>query len=62
MPVEYKPKGKGWYFETSTKMGDTLLTADEKKAYTLTDMGTILNYETKVKLKILFKGDVSAAK
>jgi len=43
-------------------MGDTLLTADEKKAYTLTDMGTILNYETKVKLKILFKGDVSAAK
>jgi tungstate transport system substrate-binding protein len=52
------PKGKGWYFETGTKMGDTLLSADEKKAYTLTDMGTFLNYETKIKLKILFQGDV----
>jgi tungstate transport system substrate-binding protein len=51
------PKGKGWYFEAGAKMGDTLLVADRKKAYTLSDMGTFLNYESKIKLKILFKGD-----
>jgi tungstate transport system substrate-binding protein len=51
------PKGKGWYFETGAKMGDTLLTANLKKAYTLSDMGTFLNYEPKINLKILFKGD-----
>jgi tungstate transport system substrate-binding protein len=51
------PKSKGWYFETGTKMGDTLIAADEKKAYTITDMGTFLNYETKIALKILYKGD-----
>ncbi|MFH1702256.1 MAG: substrate-binding domain-containing protein [Nitrospirota bacterium] len=51
------PKGKGWYFETGAKMGDTLLTANQKKAYTLSDMGTFLNYESKITLKILFKGD-----
>jgi tungstate transport system substrate-binding protein len=51
------PKGKGWYFETGAKMGDTLLTADQKKAYTLSDMGTFLNYESKINLKVLFKGD-----
>jgi len=51
------PKGKGWYFETCGKMGDTLLIADQKKAYTLTDIGTFLNYEKQVDLKILFQGD-----
>lgn len=51
------PKGKGWYFETGAKMGDTLLIADQKGAYTLSDMGTFLNYESKIDLKVLFKGD-----
>jgi tungstate transport system substrate-binding protein len=51
------PKGKGWYFETGGKMGDTLLIASEKKAYTLTDIGTFLNYEKKIDLKVLFQGD-----
>jgi len=51
------PKGKSWYFETGTKMGDTLLAADRNKAYTITDMGTFLNYESKIGLKILYKGD-----
>lgn len=51
------PKGKGWYFEAGAKMGDTLLMAHEKKAYTLSDMGTFLNYEKKVDLKVLFRGD-----
>lgn len=51
------PKGKGWYFETGSKMGDTLLVANKKKAYTLSDMGTFLNYESKIKLQVLLKGD-----
>jgi tungstate transport system substrate-binding protein len=51
------PKGKGWYFETGSKMGDTLLAADQKKAYTLSDMGTLLNYEARIGLKILLTGD-----
>ncbi|HMK55477.1 MAG TPA: substrate-binding domain-containing protein [Dissulfurispiraceae bacterium] len=51
------PKGKGWYFETGSKMGDTLIVADKKKAYTLSDMGTFLNYESKIKLKVLLRGD-----
>jgi tungstate transport system substrate-binding protein len=51
------PKGKGWYFEAGAKMGDTLMLADQKKAYTLTDMGTFLNYESKLQLKVLYKGD-----
>jgi tungstate transport system substrate-binding protein len=51
------PKGKGWYFETGSKMGDTLMAADQKKAYTLSDIGTFLNYEARIGLKILLTGD-----
>lgn len=52
------PKGKGWYYETGSKMGDTIVAANEKKAYTLCDKGTFLNYEKKVALKILFQDDL----
>ena len=51
------PKGKGWYFEAGVNMADTLMVANQKRAYTLTDMGTFLNYEPKLDLKVLFKGD-----
>jgi tungstate transport system substrate-binding protein len=51
------PKGKGWYFETGGRMGDTLITADQKKAYALCDMGTFLNYEKKIELKVLAQND-----
>lgn len=50
------PKGKGWYFETGGKMSDTLLAAGRKKAYTLSDAGTFLNYESRLKLKVLCGG------
>ena len=33
-----------WYVETGSGMGPTLLMANEKQAYTLTDMGTFLSY------------------
>jgi len=51
------PKGKGWYFEAGANMGNTLLMAKQKGAYTLTDMGTFLKYEPQIDLKILFRGD-----
>lgn len=51
------PKGKGWYYEAGANMGDTLLMAKQKGAYTLTDMGTFLKYESKIDLKILFSSD-----
>ena len=38
-------------------MADTLLMASQKGAYTLTDMGTFLKYESRLELKILFRGD-----
>jgi len=51
------PKGKGWYFEAGANMKETLILADQKKAYILTDMGTFLNLEPKIGLKILFRED-----
>lgn len=51
------PKGKGWYFETGNRMGDTIVAADKTKAYTLSDIGTFLNYMDDILLKILFRGD-----
>ncbi len=38
-------------------MGDTLIVANEKNAYTLSDRGTFLNYESRITLKILFQND-----
>jgi tungstate transport system substrate-binding protein len=35
----------GWYLETGKGMGDTLVVANEKMAYTLTDKGTFLAYK-----------------
>ncbi len=51
------PKGKGWYFEAGSVMGDTLIIASQKKAYTLTDIGTFLNFEKKLQLKVLLHDD-----
>ncbi len=51
------PRGKGWYFESGARMGDTLLMADQKKAYTLCDRGTFLNYESRIALRVLGESD-----
>src|SRR5208337_3885920 len=53
------PRGKGWYFETGSEMGDTLLIASRKKAYTLTDIGTFLNFKRRLNLTVLLQGDPS---
>jgi tungstate transport system substrate-binding protein len=53
-----KPAGT-WYMESGMGMGEVLIMAHEKGAYTLTDRGTYLAFqkEGKIKLPILFEGD-----
>ncbi|RLG61715.1 tungsten ABC transporter permease [archaeon] len=52
--VGLRPKGKPWYVETGSGMSQTLLVANEMKAYTLSDIGTYLKLRDKLKeLKVL---------
>jgi tungstate transport system substrate-binding protein len=46
-----------WYIESGQGMGATLGIADERKAYTLTDRGTYLAFQKRVRLPILLEGD-----
>jgi tungstate transport system substrate-binding protein len=51
-----EPKGS-WYLESGQGMGQTLLVANEKKAYALTDRGTYLAFQKRVSLPILVEKD-----
>jgi tungstate transport system substrate-binding protein len=51
-----KPQG-AWYIESGQGMGATLGIADDRKAYTLTDRGTFLAFQKRVRLPILLEGD-----
>jgi tungstate transport system substrate-binding protein len=51
-----EPKG-AWYLESGQGMGQTLLVANERKAYTLTDRGTYLAFQKRVDLPILVEKD-----
>ena len=53
-----KPTGS-WYREVGQGMGKVLQMANEMDAYTLTDRGTWLAYQSKIQLKISFEGDSS---
>ena len=46
-----------WYIESGQGMGVTLGIADDRKAYTLTDRGTYLAFQKRVRLPILLEGD-----
>ena len=48
-----------WYREVGQGMGKVLQMANEMDAYTLTDRGTWLAYQSKVQLKINYQGDSS---
>ena len=52
------PSGR-WYQETGVGMGPTLLVADEKRGYTLSDRGTYLAQEDNLALEILVEGDAA---
>jgi tungstate transport system substrate-binding protein len=47
----------GWYIESGQGMGATLGIADDRKAYTLTDRGTYLAFQKRVRLPVLVEGD-----
>ncbi len=49
--------GGPWYLETGQGMGATLVIASEKDAYTLTDRGTYLAFQKRIRLAILLEGD-----
>ena len=53
--ADAKPEG-GWYRETGTGMGQTLRTASEKQAYTLTDRATYLSLQQTLDLELLVEG------
>jgi tungstate transport system substrate-binding protein len=46
-----------WYIEAGQGMGATLGVADDRNAYTLTDRGTYLAYQKRLRLPILLQGD-----
>ena len=49
--------GGSWYLESGQGMGATLVIASEKDAYTLTDRGTYLAFQKRLRLSILLEGD-----
>lgn len=46
-----------WYLETGQGMGQTLVVADEKRAYVLADRGTAIAFRDKAELLVLCGGD-----
>jgi tungstate transport system substrate-binding protein len=52
------PAGTSWYLNAGQGMGEVLMMADQKQAYTLTDRATYLSYENsgKIHLPILVQG------
>ncbi|MEG6616772.1 substrate-binding domain-containing protein [Peptococcaceae bacterium 1198_IL3148] len=50
-----EPAGE-WYQETGSGMGDTLVVANQKQAYTLTDRATYLAHQDDMDLEILVEG------
>lgn len=51
------PSGE-WYIQSGTGMGETLLIADQKSAYTLADIATFLAFRSRLELAPLFeRGD-----
>ncbi len=50
------PKGD-WYIESGQGMGATLTIADDRRAYTLTDRGTLLAFSKRVSLPVMVERD-----
>ena len=55
--IDIKKESAKWYREAGQGMGKVLQMAGEMEAYTMTDRGTWLAYESKSPLKIVFEGD-----
>ncbi len=48
------PRGESWYLESGKGMGETLVIADEKRGYTITDQGSFLKFADKIDLTPVF--------
>jgi tungstate transport system substrate-binding protein len=48
------PQGESWYLESGKGMGETLVIADEKRGYTITDLGSFLKFADKIDLTAVF--------
>jgi tungstate transport system substrate-binding protein len=55
--AQVDPKGRPWYLESGTGMGQTLTITDQKRAYTLSDRATWLAWTGKIDLPIVVEGD-----
>jgi tungstate transport system substrate-binding protein len=53
------PKGKGWYQESGTGMGQTLQIASEKAGYTISDRATYLAQQKNLQLELVREKDPS---
>ncbi len=53
--VGLNPKGEKWYLELGIGMGQALITASEKSAYTLSDITTFLRMKKRLNLKIILE-------
>jgi tungstate transport system substrate-binding protein len=51
------PTGQPWYVQSGTGMGQTLVIADQKDAYTLSDRATWLAFKDRLKSTLLLDGD-----
>ncbi len=51
------PSGRSWYQEAGVGMGQALLVASDKSAYTLSDRGTYLRLSERLGLEVLVEGD-----
>jgi tungstate transport system substrate-binding protein len=51
------PKGQPWYIESGTGMGQTLIIADQKQAYTISDRATYLAFKDRINLPIMVEND-----
>lgn len=51
------PSGRSWYQVAGVGMGQTLMIASNKAAYTLSDRGTYLQFSERVSLDVLVEGD-----
>ena len=54
--IGLEPKGE-WYLESGQGMGQTLMIASQKNAYTIGDRATFLAFSKRVELAILLEGD-----
>lgn len=56
--ADLSPSGR-WYIQAGQGMGAVLKMADEMSAYTLSDRGTVIAFEDKIDLVLLYQGDES---